>query len=1294
MIRPPDKENIKYKLVGFLSEIKKDKGNYLLILFLIAILIISFITPYLYYGRLFGTDDYTHLFHTGKMATATSISSFYDDMIDEVSNTESDINPFYYPFGLWLYDAQIIKMTGLPALDMTMLFVIVFLLLLIGSFYFYSRLFLTTRNQKILAVLFLVSMPNMALMALAYRPSVFAIPFLLIIIYAAFHEPIDIRLIPIMLLSIFIIVISHTGTYIFLISVTITFFFIYCLVWGEFSWSVYLTILSSFVIYVVTLSWFPNISYQYEAKSSFFVTIGNFFASKFNLILASDMGRVFYENLFVGQQLVYAVIFGAIIFTIGWILMNIHQRVAAFFRGSENVFPLTLPIQNISHSLAITPLWIGPVHCVLSVFGVFQLDSKGKCLLISTFACSLLPNIFQTSSGIFAETGALREVNYLIIIIPITSALGFWKVISYFKESTFKHKKAIISVTWIIVLLSTILIPTIATSYYLPKIAGEDYIIDGMKWLGTTNDHNAKVAGYGYRTVPIYTNMTDASYGLQSGSDTRRFAGLLAGIYFSNNEENANNFLREYSARFILISDKILSNFGKTWQNATVDKNYALDKIYASNDYGIYEIGISPQMNVPKMNLTENTTIMSVGTSFEVESPHYKIILNENSPSIERIGTTSRNMLGEGFSTDTIKIAENIQKNTVVNQYAISNLNFTHTIEGNKLTYNTLLKNSEDSSNVCSLMITYEFFPDSIRRDYFISNDWQGTNGSAKKDITLSSFLFTPLSDFMIDTDHGRQTRHIYESQDAIVIDDIINDLYVHDNDVGIYIKFESPFPSSIGYQGSTIYNMSSISFSQGNSIKPSDSLHITQYFSVSDESTAKDSIRNHEGIEMSNYPNGIIPVIFVGYRTPKSDLLDSNYITDGYSVIVQNNIPFTEAVNPLDTRVNTANMSSNSTMEENGGNESGVLTSIDLNSITANGVNIIGLQSTGINAYDDFSTQWDNFNAVVNYADTSDIQLTGFMPTNLDYDLNTIKVILDLQMHFLLAIPVNPPVEGMSSTGFRNPDIAYFNGKPTDMVLLPVSYPISTSMLYSPDPASIFSKWQDVMSQAVANDEMALFLIRSNEIGNPAFADQFVNLTAYAQEEGLTFTTPDVIADHFRKLQKIEYNGIINNDEAMIFITNQNDEIVKNVTFKVTMPALKKGEYQVKNATISRKNTQGSSVWLYVTCDLKPHQSTVIFVNPVQKKEDLFVDIPLQPIEGTLSLTVKDKDGIPIQKADVNVDMKRFTTDKNGIVQIILTRGEHELTVQSPGYNTLHRNLHVKGRVYIIKNIFGNLWP
>ena len=93
---------------------------------------------------------------------------------------------------------------------------------------------------------------------LSYRPSVFILPFLFILLYIALKEPIQWKLFPIVWLSIFIITISHTGTFIFLISFSILFFLLYCLFWGKFSLSMFIVILSSFIIYIFSLKWFPR----------------------------------------------------------------------------------------------------------------------------------------------------------------------------------------------------------------------------------------------------------------------------------------------------------------------------------------------------------------------------------------------------------------------------------------------------------------------------------------------------------------------------------------------------------------------------------------------------------------------------------------------------------------------------------------------------------------------------------------------------------------------------------------------------------------------------------------------------------------------------------------------------------------------------------------------------------------------------------------------------------------------------------------------------------------------------
>ena len=196
------------------------------------------------------------------------------------------------------------------------------------------------------------------------------------------------------------------------------------------------------------------------------------------------------------------------------------------------------------------------MHVLLSVAGFFRIDSKGKCLFITTIFTTLLPDLLHTSEGIEVATGALREISYLIVIIPITATLGLLWVLSYVNNMKDPNKSRITFIIWFIVLSVVILTPAVGTTYYLPKIAGEDYSVMGMKWLGEHGQVQEKVVGYGIRTVPIFTNMTGPS--VSDGSETRLFKQLIQNIHFSPNDQESVNTLRQlFDVKYILSSNKI-----------------------------------------------------------------------------------------------------------------------------------------------------------------------------------------------------------------------------------------------------------------------------------------------------------------------------------------------------------------------------------------------------------------------------------------------------------------------------------------------------------------------------------------------------------------------------------------------------------------------------------------------------------------------------------------------------------------------------------------------------------------
>ena len=704
-------KSIQFFFEGLRSKYSLNRFFAILLIFLLAVLIISFIFPLLDFGRFFGTDDYTHLFHTREMSSSNGILDFYQKISTQVDNPDSDTYLFNYPFGLWLFGSIISKVIGLPILNAEFIFVILFLCILLASFYFYSGLFLELKEQKIFALLFLISMPTAALSILSYRPSVFILPFLLILMYIALKEPFQWKMLPIVWLSIFIITVSHTGTFIFLISFSIVFFLLYSLFWGKFSTPMFIVIMSSLVIYIVSLNWFPQIANQYEVKSVLFLTPGNFLASKFHVDLLSQMGDVFYQNLLVDMQYIYIIIAGAFIFSLGKLFIYIHNKIAEKYKPLKSGFPAVIPSLSISKSVLGTPFWLGPVQVLLSVPGFFRLDGKGKCLFVSILLVTLLPDIISPSGG----TGSLREISYVILVIPLTAVLGLWAVISYL-DSLNSSKKSLITATFWVLLLSAIIItPTLATAYYLPTISGEDYIIDGMKWLGGTGDISEKVAGYGYRTVPIYTNKPDASYGIQNGYDLRTYLALLRGTYFTSAESNVENLLQYYGVNYVLVSEKLAENLGRTTDGLAIDSNPVVDKIFSSKDFGIYEVMSTSGQPSQKETLVNNISFLQTGTAIEVETEAYKVVLNQNSPSIERFGTVQDNYLGNGFMNDNIQISgfrqqvyvnpfiprneSEPRQNSTTDQFSLNTLPVPAEINKNQVTYQTILKDHELKEN-------------------------------------------------------------------------------------------------------------------------------------------------------------------------------------------------------------------------------------------------------------------------------------------------------------------------------------------------------------------------------------------------------------------------------------------------------------------------------------------------------------------------------------------------------------------------------------------------------------------
>ena len=121
----------------------------------------------------------------------------------------------------------------------------------------------------------------------------------------------------------------------------------------------------------------------------------------------------------------------------------------------------------------------------------------------------------------------------------------------------------------------------------------------------------------------------------------------------------------------------------------------------------------------------------------------------------------------------------------------------------------------------------------------------------------------------------------------------------------------------------------------------------------------------------------------------------------------------------------------------------------------------LLGHKVPGTKYFDDRKTQEKTISSLMSYLNREGVSIIGFMPVSLNYNLDTLQVIIDENIPFLLSNPVNPPYIGFYEKGYRNPEMAYYLGNSSNVVLLPVSYPPSTTLLAQPDPEKTFSDWK-----------------------------------------------------------------------------------------------------------------------------------------------------------------------------------------------------------------------------------------
>lgn len=1242
---------IKYKNITHLYY-KIRKNTSCLIYFLLSIMILAYIIPTIIFQSPSGTDVYTHMYNTLRMTNSNSLFEFYEKSFKEESLQ------YDYPFGLWFFGSVVMKVTGMSVHMLVYVLTLILCMASVIVYYIYAHLLLGSKNKAILATIFLISMPNISIVMLNYSPSIFILVLLIAMIYTAINK-FNLSNAFIIGLMVFFLTFTHTGTYMFLMFFSISYFIISALIWKRLESGMYVLVVSLLFFYVISVQLFPYVQPQYIDKGRMVISISESISSKLGLEIIKDMGKIFYDKIFVANNFIYVIFWSSFIYTLGRFLLHIHSKLESYQKSFLSI-PIIGNLKNVSHSITAAPFWLGPIHTLLSVFGIFKLDAKGKCIALSLALTSFFPGALQGGEG----TGSLRVIYYLFLIIPISSAAGFYYIISIInKYSDNKIKKLLSFMLLIILLFPLISAPIVGSLYYKPKISGTKSEKENLIWLSKVGNPNEGVPAFAYRErIDLYANKSTPD--IPSGSEAKRFLNDLKNTYFSSGAEEFTRDLHSFNIQYIISSDRILKGYRTSRNFLTIDANKQLDKIYSSdNNFGIYRY-------IPPPVTSKNSTSQDFGLKFKdaspeiqdfgsiylVENEFYKVKLDKTTPKIKYIGTPTKNLLGEGSFYEYISISWRTGNDAYKKRYAgyiLNKLKYPEiSVKDNQVTYRTVVRDSNNTENWATLIVKYTFYEKAIRREIIIANDWVNLNSDLSMNLGFGSSIFAPINSFdFTQIGYGKEkriNRKIYPSQDAVILKDKkFNQIYLNESTTGLLIRYGdlAPYPSKVYYQGSTIHEYGGITISSKYTLSPSESIDIVQYFSVGDKSTAKNNIQYYTSVKPYPFPEAKIPIILTGY-------LDK-YDYSGYSS-------------------NTYKEFQNHSVVYNMG-------------ITATTKFLIPEQVNPI-GYATLYEKWTYKNLSLQNEEIKRLKalnVSGMLFKSFKYNMNTIKILSDSNLIFAEALRVPSPFMEFFREGLRNPKLAYYHGNKTEVVLISVTSPSSYILNPIYDVERVFSQWKETMNSVVEDGGMAVFLWNARDIGNPDYIDRIMGLINYSRSKGMNFTTPDEIAEHFRLIQKISANVTKGVDYVIINAKNHNNKEVKGVTYELELPLLNNScPYHATNARIPRHEMIEGRCRVYVSFDLKPEEQKEVSVKPKITKKQFELDFS-ELYEGESIIKVKDKEGNPVPKADVYVDAKRFVSDYKGEVKLTIRRGMHRISVQKPGFVSGDYEIEVKGRVY-----------
>lgn len=1221
-------------------------NTYILISIIFAILL-GFVGYAIIFQSPSGTDAYSHMVNTIKMFESTSLNSFYETQVLS-GPTLSE-----YPFGLWYYGSIVMKVTGMDIYTLSILLPLLYLLISLVVFFAFAYLFLGDTDKTLFSLLFLISMPQITISFLNYSPSSFIIPILTFILLLAIKET-SIKNIFILFSLIFILCITHTGTYLFLLLFVVLLFFLFALLWNRFEVNYYITILGMLGIYVVSVILFPLMKAQYVYKGTLILSFNRIFFDHFGLKVLYELNRTIYDNIFVSNDLVYVIFWACVFFVIGKFLQYLHTTIGSSLGRYHITIPFIGTIENISHSIEAAPFWIGPLQSILSIIGFFKLDSKGKGIFLSLIAISLVPGFFQSGEG----TGVLKEIFYLYLFVPVTAALGFYVILDII-ERRFPRRNFFMFILFIAVFATSIITPIIGNLYYQPTITGTINERENLVWLSTVGDNTQGVASYAYRDrIDLYADKPSPRF--SAGRMYSNYESSLYNIFFRNGSESDVLKLYGFNIQYFISSERVWKNFGKNYDDLKIDSNQQLDRIYSSDqNFGIYNARLMRKVS----NLSENErdrtqyvertpSIQDLGSIFLVQTDYYTIKLAQTSPRITYLGTRTKNLLGEGGIFDYVTLEWSRPYSTNISGFYLHGIEFSEvSYSGNELLYKTVVKRNK-TEEWASLYVRYTFYERSYKRDIIVMHDQLESQRDLALRTSVETLIFAPFSRFNY-TDVGltkeeKVSKTIYPLEDYVQLKDLkIRDIFFDRGDSGIYLQYvpTNPYPGEIIYSGSTVYNYGEVYLESSSKLAYSEPLEVTTYFSVGKEPAARAFVQQYLAVSPSPYPDGIIPVVFLVFPGSTTSM------TDVESILKEHRIPY-QTVLSYQSKISLARR-----------------------------LNPIGsVRLYGSDGYLPVETQRREIQQLVN-----SIQIHGAYFSDFRFNLATIRVSRENGIGYVLALPINPPFFKYNREGVRNPKMSYLEMNKTGIYLMPVVASVVSDFESTYQMNNIYTEWLNTISTVRDFGGMAVLTIRASDITSDDIKRQFTEMVTYPIQYGMTYTTLDEIYRSLHLQENISSNISKQVDSATIWIYNKNQEAVNKLAYSVTLPVINSTcPYTATNGEMIRYDIEKGMCNMVFSTTVAANGTQILVIEPTEPRKTFSVDFS-GVLEGANAITIRDAAGMPVSGAVLYVDYERYESDRNGGIKFSVSRGVHTFTLEKPGFKTYAERRTVKPLLFFL---------